>query len=53
MTAEEAALLAAYRQLDGNQQEQLTAWARYLADNYPADDSSPAIPIEQGRRDER
>ena len=52
MTAEEAALLAAYRQLDDNQQEELVAWARYLADHYPADGKSP-IPIEKGRRDER
>ena len=52
MTAAEAALLAAYRSLDDNQQEDLIAWARYLADHFPADAGAPAIPIEKGRRND-
>ena len=52
MTAAEAALLAAYRQLDGDRQEELVAWARYLADHYPADDTGAPVPIERGRRND-
>ena len=37
LTAAEAALLTAYRQLDACQQEQLISWARYLAERELAD----------------